>query len=436
MHEAAQQVEFELLMKSQFWPADRLAALQRQRLETLLRHARAHVPFYGSRLAPLFRQDGSIDWGRWGDVPTLRRADLVAGRRALLSRTVPGGHEQIGDISTSGSTGTPVTTSHSSLALELSKAAVFRANVNDRLDFGGLMGLWDGEKAGVAAWPEGRTGGPWGPAWDPHSIAGRSVTVSHTTPPAQTLEFMGRHGVRYMMMGGTDARLLAHEARRLGVQLTVEAILTRGTDATDAGRALVAEVFGARTLGLYSSKEGHRMAHPCPECGRWHVNDEQVLVEILGDDDLPVAPGGTGRVVITPLNSFAQPLLRYEQGDIATRGAPGGCARGLSSIDKIVGRVRHMFVLPDGSRVVPTLSVAAVDALNAAMFQVAQVARDAVEVRYVPLANSRVPDDSAAVNELKAILHDGMRIGFVRRERFEVPPGRKHIEYLNEIEEA
>ena len=435
MYEAEQKAEFDLLMDSQHWSAERLLALQRQRLEGLLRHAYAHVPFYAQRLEPLFRTDGTVDWEQWTELPPLRRSDLIAGRRALLARIVPRGHGEIGDISTSGSTGTPVTTSHSQLALALSQAAVYRANVNDGLDFAGTMGMWLGEKAGVAAWPDGKIGGRWGPAWDARASEGKSVTISHTTPGDQALEFMGRHAVRYMMMGGTDARLLAHEARRLGVSLPVEAILTRGTDATEAGRALIAEVFGARTLGLYSSKEGHRMAHPCPDCGRWHVNDEQVLVEILGEDNRPVAPGEAGRVVVTPFNSFAQPLIRYEQGDLARRGAVGGCRRGLSTIEAIVGRVRHMFVMPDGSRIVPTLTVAAVQALNAEMFQVAQVSSDTVEVRYLPLHNGNVADPSAASAELAAILHESMQVRFVPVTGFVVAQGRKHLEYVSELGE-
>jgi phenylacetate-CoA ligase len=433
MHEAEQRAEYDLLMQSQFWPADRIRDLQRERLEKLLRHARAHVPFYATRLDILFRPDGSIDWDRWGDVPTLKRSDLLDHRRRMLARTVPAGHEQIVDASSSGSTGRPVTTAHSSLALKLTQAAVFRANVNDELDFGKRLGSWIGERAGEATWPEGKRGGRWGPSWDKQAAAGETFTVTHTAPPHQALEFLVRHGVRYALMGGTDARLLAFEAQRLGIHLPLDGIFTRGTDPTPFGTQLVAQVFGARTLPLYSSKEGHRMAHRCPQCGRWHVNDEQVLIEILDEHDRPVAPGESGRVVITPFWSYAQPLIRYEQGDYATRGATSDCGKGLSAIAEIVGRVRHMFVMPDGSRIVPTLTVPAVNALNAAMFQVAQISREAVEVRYAPLANGRTANVELAKAELAVQLHTGIATTFREVPAFDVKPGRKHIEFVSEL---
>ncbi len=140
----------------------------------------------------LFRADGGIDWDRWNDVPILKRDDLLQQRRAMLARKVPEGHEQIRDVSTTGSTGRAVTTSHSALALELTKAAIFRANVNDEVDFGTRLGAWSGERADRAPWPEGQHGGRWGPPWDVRAETGRTHTVSHTAPPAQALEFLAR----------------------------------------------------------------------------------------------------------------------------------------------------------------------------------------------------------------------------------------------------
>ncbi len=49
------------LDRTQYYTADRMQAYQRKLLEPLLRHARQEVPFYATRLAPLFGQDDTIE---------------------------------------------------------------------------------------------------------------------------------------------------------------------------------------------------------------------------------------------------------------------------------------------------------------------------------------------------------------------------------------
>jgi hypothetical protein len=60
--------------------------------------------------------------------------------------------------------------------------------------------------------------------------------------------------------------------------------------------------------------------------------------------------GEVGRVVITTLQNFAMPLIRYDIGDYAEVGPPCSCGRGLPVLRRILGRKRNMFILPSGQR--------------------------------------------------------------------------------------
>ena len=95
---------------TQHLPVGELLKLQRDLLEPLLRHARAHVPFYrdSSRLDPVFNHDGTINWDRWRDIPALTRAEVQQAGPALYAERLPidHGHTSVG--ATSGSTGEPV----------------------------------------------------------------------------------------------------------------------------------------------------------------------------------------------------------------------------------------------------------------------------------------------------------------------------------------
>ena len=63
-------------------------------------------------------------------------------------------------------------------------------------------------------------------------------------------------------------------------------------------RAACREVWGVRLVDVYSSTETGYMALQCPDHDLYHVQSEDVLVEVLDDEDKPCAPGQVGRVVV------------------------------------------------------------------------------------------------------------------------------------------
>jgi phenylacetate-CoA ligase len=124
------------------------------------------------------------------------------------------------------------------------------------------------------------------------------------------------------------------------------------------------------------------MALQCPETGRYHVQSESVLLEVLDDAGRPCAPGEVGRIVATSLHNFAQPMIRYDIGDYAEVGGPCPCGRGLPVLDRILGRFRNMLTLPDGRRIWPRLSEGRYrEVAPIRQYQVVQTGRAALEVR-------------------------------------------------------
>lgn len=99
---------FKMLMESQYWSPTEMPAYHRSQLEQLLRHAKASVPFYETRLDCLFRHDGTIDWSRWKEVPMLTRTDLRDNGSSLKSVAPPPHHGGPHITHTSGSSGIPV----------------------------------------------------------------------------------------------------------------------------------------------------------------------------------------------------------------------------------------------------------------------------------------------------------------------------------------
>jgi phenylacetate-CoA ligase len=115
---------------------------------------------------------------------------------------------------------------------------------------------------------------------------------------------------------------------------------------------------------MYSSQEVGYIALQCPDSDRYHVQAENVLVEILDDAGQPCPTGQIGRVVVTALHNFALPLLRYDIGDFAEPAPRCVCGRGLPALERIVGRQRNMLRLPSGERRWPSIELANTSAVT------------------------------------------------------------------------
>ena len=92
---------------------------------------------------------------------------------------------------------------------------------------------------------------------------------------------------------------------------------------------------GVPVFHEYFLEEVGVIAHQCPATRGLHINSEYVYVEVLNDRDKPCAAGETGRVVVTSLQSFQTPLIRYDTGNLAEVGAPCECGRTLPVLNRI-----------------------------------------------------------------------------------------------------
>jgi len=422
---------FELLMQSQYWAEDRMREHQRILLDPLLRHARENVPFYESRLDVLFRPDGTIDWDRWHDVPVVKRSDLLEHRQDMLARTIPPGHGGVRDHTSSGSTGLPVTVTHNNLNTAMSMAAVYRAHTWHDLDWSKKTFRWFGDDE-RSALPDGRDTGVWGPRWETGATQGRTIELNRQVPAASVLDFIEKTGASYIATRPRSVQELALEAVRSGRFIPLDRALTFSTGISDE-RDDCRQAFGCEMISLYSSKEGHAMGHQCPSGHHLHVNADFVFLEVVDDDNRSVPVGGTGRVLITPLFGSAQPLIRYEHGDLATVGETCECGRTLPVLARIDGRTTHLFRFPGGRKVAPAIPAAVRKQLRAEYWQIAQTAPLHIEVRYVPSTPGEPGDELAVASSIRALTDERATISFRPVDRIAPTRSDKFLMYVCEL---
>jgi phenylacetate-CoA ligase len=94
-------------------------------------------------------------------------------------------------------------------------------------------------------------------------------------------------------------------------------------------RKVAAEVFGAEVISAYGASECGGVAEQCRE-GSLHVSVDHCVVEYLRSDGSPADPDERARLVLTPLNNYGMPLVRYDIGDMGSYPDDGPCPCGVT----------------------------------------------------------------------------------------------------------
>jgi phenylacetate-CoA ligase len=409
-----QQQIYDMLMKSQFWTRSQLVDFQHEQLKQLLRHAQTNVPFYKNRLAPVIGRNGIFNWDHWENVPILTRNDLVEHRDAMQAIHLPKGHGEAQDKWSSGTSGVPVTVTWNGLAQDAAEAANLRANLWHNVDWS--KPACDHTPAGIgkALYPDGHLDGIWGPLWEVSGGCGPAWSLNSATPPSDVCRFLAAKEIAYLACRPQHAFAAALEAKNLRLDVKLDAILCHGAAVTDEMREVCLEAFGAKMIALYSSTECHKMAHPCPDGDCYHVNDELLLLEIVDHNGIACPPGTIGRVVVTPFFSTAQPLIRYDHGDLAIAGKRCQCGRSLSILDNIIGRTSQMLLRADGKRINVFIPPAFRLPIGTLALQIAQTGKASFEVRYEETSAPHPGGQADLTGNLKQQLGESITVKYVK----------------------
>jgi len=423
-----------LLGQTEWAPYPQLLRYQRRLLEHLVRHAHANIPFYRDRLACLFTADGSVDLSRWSRVPILTRAEATAHASEMRAPQLPDSHGPIEEFQTSGSSGVPLKFTVDHPARIAYNAAFTRAARWFGADTSRPLAQIRVYRTGfIPRYPDGASSQGWSRA----DLAAETHQLDLRTPVEQQLEWLSRKACPYLATSPSSAMALAYaatpaQARDLGLKL----IFSIGETVTARAREIVADRLGARLVGIYSCEEIGTIATECPAAPHYHQVIENALVEMIAEDGGPAAPGQPGRVLVTGLNNYATPFIRYDVGDTAMAGlGPCGCGRSLPVISQVLGRTRNAFVFKDGKRV--WLRIWDERAIQACVpcreLQMVQLDHERLELRYVPDGSGRAPDHAGLAAFVRDKIHPSARLTLVAMEAIPRGPGGKLDPFISMV---
>ena len=144
--------------------------------------------------------------------------------------------------------------------------------------------------------------------------------------------------------------------RKLRLSHRVRGVITEAEPLTPSRIKLIGDYFKAPIGSRLGIRElGGYLALSCPEVSnQFHVLTDHVIAEIVREDGTPARPGESGRLIVTDLNNYAMPFIRYDSGDLAIADDElCDCGRGFPVIKQIVGRSSECLRTPAGKLISP-----------------------------------------------------------------------------------
>lgn len=203
-------------------------------------------------------------------------------------------------------------------------------------------------------------------------------------------------------------------------------IITGGEMLLPQVRELIESTFGMKVMDIYACNEARNIAWQCREARGYHINADNVIVEIVGNDE-PVAAGETGEVVLTDLNRYVMPIIRYKNGDLARlTQAPCSCGCRLPMLAEIVGRTGENVRLPDGRVVLWNHLKGQMTHPHIRQFQLVQEGNGGFVVNYVPEQGSDTEElENLLLRRFRNMIGESIGIRIERREKIEPAPSGK-----------
>ncbi len=212
---------------------------------------------------------------------------------------------------------------------------------------------------------------------------------------------------------------LAVGGRRRGIQpFRPGFLLSSGERLLPEYRALLEGCFRAPVYDRYGASEADLIGQQCLEKDCLHIPPTRHYLETDAD----------GELLVTDLDNFATPLIRYAIGDTGqVRRSDCPCGRTGQVIGPALGRVYDRILTPSG-RLLPGNFWSGLLRLRPGVeqYQLVQAEPARVEIRIVANAEYRDAHADFYRDEVRRLVGDELDVAVARMDRIEPGPSGKH----------
>lgn len=435
---------FRTLMETDTAPALSLANIQAHKLRRLLTLVEQHCPFYRDRFraAGLDVRDPGLTAGALRSLPLLERADVTNHLRELTWHDCPGGPPQ--PYNTGGSTGSPLKFYIDRCRQAADWAARWRTRSWWNIHPGDReIMLWAG--------PLNRTRHDRLRNLRDHMLNQFILDAFNMSDETMNAYATRIREFRPRLLYGyaSSLALLARHMLGKGDVLTPDesprVIFVTGETVVPQDSGDIQNAFGCPVVVEYGARDCGLMACGCP-AGRLHVNEENIIVEVLDSQGQPVGPGEVGEVVITSLESFATPMIRYRVGDIAVLPADVDeqphrrctCGRASLQLAEVRGRVTDQIVCRSGHGVRRMHALSLIYVLREAegmrQFRIVQTSVNRLDIEVVTDQRFTPEVERSVVEGLRRRMAGDTEIRIVRCNNIAPTASGKHACVVSQVE--
>lgn len=396
------------LVNNQWLSRDRINQIQEHKLKLLLKHAYATVPYYRTRFDEAGVTPQQIESLKDLDkIPITRKADL----QDLDHHSIVSSLFHLRDLKrefTSGSTGQPFGIYYDPDFTILRNLLFLRA-LN-------TIGYRIGQKILLITDTRNKHSRNILPGW--HYAA---ILMS----PQHHLNLLNRFKPAVLYGCRTSLKLLAeHAIEAASIDHKPGKIISTAESLDRATRTLLAKTFDAEVYDFYGLSEMGIVGWECWAHTGYHLAEDATIVEYQPAEDI----AGASKLVMTNLNLYAMPLIRFETGDLVLPGTNKSCpcGRTFTQVKQVGGRIADVIQMKNGAKISPYRLTCALENLTGLKtFQIIQKNLDSIVVKFVPVPFEKGAKEEQIRHTVETVLGDGIQILIEEATNLVAIPGRK-----------
>jgi phenylacetate-CoA ligase len=411
------------LQRTQWSGPSEIRELQRRKLRRILDHSYKRVDYYRELIDSAGVRPGEInDPQDLMRIPITTKKDLQAlPIEKITARGIR--PDQCMKVRTSGSTGIPLD------ILIGPKDSRFRGAVFHRLLFANGYRLRDKVVAVTNILMKAQT------HWYQSLGLRRGVLIDVSQSMDDQIKQLRLTKPDILRGLAESLRVIAETVRERNVEgIHPRMVITGGEGLTEETREVLQDVFGAKVIDTYNCWEFGNIAWECGHQSGYHINTDGLIVEILKDGRRAL-PGDEGELIITGLNAYAMPLIRYRVGDMGIlSGRKCPCGRSLPLLERIAGRTDDLIRLADGRIISPfTISKILRFITGIAQFKMVQERKDAFQILIVRGKGFSPETVETVRREMKKPLGEGVLLDIQLVDHIPLDPSGKIRAVLSRV---